>query len=227
MRKLYLLLTALLFIACDQGNVPNAPLQIMPLKVGNRWIGRITEYDTNGNVASTRFDTLTVYKSEVVNGETWYYRTMSPAVLTIRNGNPDSLLFDTVQYAFTNRVDGLYQAEVTNFANPHCIAKYPATEGDTMSKRALYTFDTSLSFTTVDLVRRTNALVTVPAGIFHCYQYQSVSFQSFRGTTMDSSRYYAPGVGIVQYEYNLAGPYDSTRFTQHREIWQLVRAELH
>jgi hypothetical protein len=225
MRKLYLLLTTLLFISCDQGNVPNASLQIMPLKVGNRWIGRITEYDTNGNVASTRLDTLTVYKSEVVKGETWYYRTMSPAVLTLRGGDPDTLIFDTVQYAFTNRSDGLYQDD---YPRP-CIARYPAKEGDTMSKKSFDGFDTSDRVTTIDLVRRTNALVTVPAGIFHCYQYQTVSVLSTGGketTTMDSSRYYAPGVGIVQYEYFISGPNDPP-FTGHREVWQLVRAELH
>jgi len=197
----------------------------MPLKIGNRWIGQITVYDTNGNVASTRRDTLAVYKSEVINGETWYYRTMSPAVLTVRNGNPDTLIFDTVQYAFTNRSDGLYQYGFP----PTCIAKYPAKEGDTLFKRALGTFDTNSRFTTVDLVRSTSAVIAVPGGTFNCYQYQTVSVQSLGGkeiTTIGPSRYYAPGVGIVQYEYYISGPNDPP-FTEHREVWQLVRAELH
>jgi hypothetical protein len=228
-RPFYLFL--LLFLGCESGGGPVTPTVIMPLAVGNRWIGQITETDSAGNVVSVSLDTQTVYRTEIVNGETWYYRNLMPLVLMPRNGKPDSLSFDTVDYIFTNRTDGLYQAYSSQFTlrpiAPWLIAKYPASVGDTMRIDTL-DMDTPPQTRVINIVAGTQTKVTVPAGMFTCYKYQEILVHRQNGITtsrlVDSS-FYAPDIGLVQYIYEL--PDFDNPSASHHVLWQLVRAELH
>src|ERR1035437_6460483 len=76
-RSFFLPFTLLFTLGCSVSNAPsNGVLRsdgIMPLAVGNKWIGQVTSYDVRGVAVSTHFDTLSVYGTEAVNGETWFY----------------------------------------------------------------------------------------------------------------------------------------------------------
>jgi len=197
----------------------------MPLALGNRWIGQITEFDSVGSIMSIRLDTQTVYRSEVVNGETWYYKNSTPLMIVSKPGSPDSL--DTLQGAYTNRIDGLYSAIAPNFSNAALTAKYPASEGDTLFRISLG--DSTFEAWDVKTVVSTAASLTVPAGNFSCYQYRENLVRRKDGVITSSPLsgvYYAPGIGLIQYEYDMIeGGYP--RVKSHHALWQLVRAELH
>jgi hypothetical protein len=223
MKLLILTVTASISIVasgCNDGSGPqpvkiNASV-IMPLAVGNQWIGQITDYDVRGDIVSQNFDTLTVYKSRVINGETWYYLDHFPRF---------SLDGDSNLYELTNRSDGLYECDSEHFGEATLIAKYPAISQDTFS-----TFtDPSTSFFYENVVDTINQPIQVPAGKFNSYVYH------FEGSGRISSdelgggvgpeQFYAPGIGLVENGYvNING---SVNLSETEEIWELVRADLH
>jgi hypothetical protein len=220
MRKLLFLLTSTAFIACDQGNVSNASLQIMPLSLTNRWIGLVSEYDAKGNVVSSRQDTLAIDKVEHVNGEDWYYMN----VFDFFTGR------DTARYAFTNRIDGLYRCDSGDYRNATLIAKYPAKSGDTIS----FVWDrqpdsTWLYYTNhYAMVDTTGFEVSVPAGTFKTWVYraggESRNYDVIMNV-MGPGTYYSPSIGPVQYGYFMTD--GKTLEDTPQIIWQLVRADLH
>ena len=209
----------LLAAGCNNGTGPPAQSpQIMPLAIGNEWIGQVTEYNTQGNPDSTRLDTLRILKSEVVNGETWYYMN----VFWIYGA-------DTNHGWFTNRSDGLYTCDSEHFAQSYRYAKYPATPGEWV---VILQNDSgppgywSIYGRTVDT---TNLSVTVPAGIFQCDVYSIVSASQdwdVLTSVATPGEYYSPNVGLVQFGYfNPDGTHN--KFATPDRTWQLVHAILH
>ena len=222
MKRLILTVTASLSIFAIGCNDSNGPLPvntsvIMPLAVGNQWIGLITDFDNKGNVVSQKFDTLKVYKREFVNGEVWYYMDHFP------------LSWGMGLYAFTNRRDGLYECDSNLFAQAKLIAKYPAMPRDTFSS----TFEGSPNgaFSMYEHVVDTlHQPITVPAGTYSCYVYHFEGYDwngsDVRRGVLGPEEFYAPGVGLIQNGYcNIDGSFDS--FVSPQEIWQLMRADLH
>ena len=51
-----------------------APLieEVVPLKVGNEWIYKVTDYDTNGKLITSSFYKNTVLRDTVIHNSTWY-----------------------------------------------------------------------------------------------------------------------------------------------------------
>ena len=45
---------------------------IIPLVIGNKWIGEVKLFEYNGNLLKTRMDTMKIDKDTIINGEKWY-----------------------------------------------------------------------------------------------------------------------------------------------------------
>ncbi len=218
---LLLLVMAGLNCAPANGPIPSEPV-IMPLAVGNEWIGRINRYDSHAKLDSTWLDTLRVLRSEVADGETWYYAN-TPVIY-----GPDTL------YAwFTNRPDGLYTRDIEDYPEDHGkvyrCAKYPARPGDICA-----TFDSTFDTLGNGLydgvsVDTTNLRFNAPAGIFNCDVYRGFYYNRDEDEIMSGyapGKYLAPGVGLIAFGYFQAdGSHDSASGGDH--TWQLVRAILH
>jgi hypothetical protein len=224
MRKLYFLLTALVFIACDQGNVPNASLQIMPLKVGNQWIGQIVSLDANDNILDTRPDTLAVSSSTTYDGDVWYYVKELPGQFFYSR-------YDTSVWIYSIRADGLYaNIGPSFFGITERLAKYPARIEDSVYSTGLISPDSSSLPDSINAskllryVKRNDEVISVPGGTYSCYHYadKEVS-QTGKILSIARNAWYSPGVGIIQFDHADGFP----RAGVVREQWQLVRAELH
>lgn len=83
---------------------------IIPLAIGNTWVTKYEEFDTNGVITISRIDTLIITKDTMVGKEKWYA--------------PQS---DPYNY-WTNRADGFY----IEIENPQLIFKYPAKVNDSI-----------------------------------------------------------------------------------------------
>lgn len=192
----------------------------MPLAIGNKWIGQVSSYDMKGSVVSTHFDTLSVYGTEAVNGEIWFY---------VRGFDPAIFYQDTFRLAFTNRKDGLYRCDSGLFTQATRIANYPARSGDTVYFHWEYAPDSNGNYSCYyKFVDTTGYVVTVPAGTFSTYEYQMGS--GYRhwdviGNGIGSGEFYAPRIGPVQWGY--FQPDGRPIQDDSQEIWQLSRAELH
>jgi hypothetical protein len=209
----------ILALNCAPANGPLPTQQvIMPLAVGNEWIGRVNRYDSHEKFDSTWLDTLRVLRSEDTGGETWYYAN-TPVIY-----GPDTL------YAwFTNRPDGLYTRDMEDHGKTYRAAKYPARPGDICA-----TFDSTFDTLGNGLydgvsVDTTNWLFNAPAGIFNCSVYRgfyySRNYDEIQ-SAYEPGRYLAPGVGLIAFGYFQAdGSHDSASGGDH--TWQLVRAILH
>jgi len=189
---------------------------ILPLAVGNRWIGKVMEYDSIGNVSSTRLDTLRVTESRPYHGEIWYYMN----VFWYRD--------DTTHRWFTNRADGLYSCDGEQFNRPFQFVKYPAKPGDV----AIQDSSTNPNGGGSERGREvdtTDLRITVPAGTFQSYLYRFFSTTwggDLSSTGVGPGEYYAPTVGPILIGYFDLNANHSQSDNPGR-TWQLVRAELH
>jgi hypothetical protein len=161
------------------GAQPNAG-EILPLKVGNQWIGRVASLGSPS--LPPYLDTMVVTKDTMIQNEEWFFLTGWSLYVA-------------------NRSDGLW---AYNDSQTWLLWKFPAGEGD--SYRRL--------FDTVTVVS-TNAIVSVPAGTYHCYQYH---FE-----VSDYNEYLSPEVGPIK-----VGPYIVTGESGPDEVyhvtWELFRA---
>lgn len=169
--------------------------EIMPLAVGNRWIGVTTKFDTNGLVTSTTFDTILVDTMVIEDGEPWYLSNR--------------------QIHERNTADGywVWFKMIVGMELKFMTAKYPATVGemfnlDTVLDASINgdNVDSALQYTTVLSTRRR---VTVPAGTYLCYQYRTIMKVLAAPFALDGvgneyqlyyDQYYAPGIGKVKGE---------------------------
>lgn len=178
---LLLLTTLLMSSGCDRsrGILDNSSSgEIIPLKVGNRWVYKLTQFDEEGDVLGSDQYAARVDRDTVLNNETWYFLVDANRILALA----------------TNRADGYWVREVTVLAGavvgvgePYLSAKYPATVGE------MYPNDDDY----VTTVTSTGTEVSIPAGAHDCYQYLRMSATR----PYESTFYYrAPGVGTVLQE---------------------------
>jgi hypothetical protein len=178
-------ITSVILAACASDPLgPTDSQPIMPLKVGNRWIGRTEQLDTAGEVKSTQFDTLEIVAEEVDNGETWYR--------TNRNTS------------YTIREDGLWYRPYGAGDYLMFLAKYPASVDDLFGTDTLSRLPNtdSLVISTIR-VRSTGERVTVPAGTFQAIRYVT-DLYNIDGSPFDlgnTDEGYVPGVGSVETLY--------------------------
>jgi hypothetical protein len=183
-------------------------LPIMPLAVGNVWIGRSYGLDSLGGPTGVEPDTLTIVSSESIDGETWF------------RASDDRLLI--------GRSDGLWVRASTGDAARH-LALHPASVGDVFGRD---TVELPLMDTTVVFSRIVNGVgtgMTVIAGEFKVNEYREQVASLAGEVIADSSalwrgdeEFYAPGVGRVK-----AVTYRRTiRGIETWRVWELVEARL-
>jgi len=122
--------------------------QPWPLHVGNTWVYRWTEFDTNEVALRTGYDTTIVTRDTIIAGNTWYQGVPASTSL-LRNAS-----------------DGVWMMSA---GHPILVWKYPATVGES------YTF--VWAGTTYQCwVQATDTSLTVPEGTHTCHEYRSYSY---------------------------------------------------
>jgi hypothetical protein len=67
---------AVILVSCNNSESPCVPVKtsgpIVPLAIGNQWVYHITEF-ADGSVTRSYYDTLTIRRDTLINGEKWYF----------------------------------------------------------------------------------------------------------------------------------------------------------
>jgi hypothetical protein len=194
-----LMLLALLVGGCNSMVAPEDGNVLMPLKVGNMWIGVATSYE--GSSATTAIDTILIVEEKVIGGETWFVAD---------NGS-----------RFINRADGLHIMEEEHAACENFTGRYPSRSGDSVilfeSLVLLPDSDEPVNAITVNRVVTTDTTITTDAGTFSAYHYRSeVATPANARLITPESRFYKPNLGPVRIEH---GESDNVVWR-----WDLVKA---
>jgi hypothetical protein len=195
-----LLLIGLLFAACKQSPTSSDPGVIMPLKIGNQWIG-LRSFDSSGTRV-VRYDTISIDHEVYVNNE-WWYQT-----------NKGDL--------YKNRADGLWWMPSGPDMYGSGLARYPANPGDAMRMPGSVLIPESsmaISGGVAHEVVSTNAIVTVAGGTFYCYDYTlKAYYPPDARVAVPEERFYMPNIGPVLITYELLNG-DTVR-------WELLKYTL-
>jgi hypothetical protein len=185
-----LILTVALLAGCNESDLTGPPVDtsvIMPLKVGNMWIDRMSEYDPTGALTSTSFDTVTIISDDVIGNEHWFRNNQS----VWRTNRSDGSWV---------RIDGI---------DIWLAMKYPAAVLDTFHtdywQETLENGEAGPQYITYLLVTSIDTAITVPAGTFHCYSYKAMGAYLDGSPLPDSmgatGQYFcSPGRGLVKSE---------------------------
>ena len=194
MKKIIYLLQAYFFIllSCnDNSTNPSETKEIWPLKVGNYWVWKFTNYDSVGNIKFEFVDTVTVYKDSLYGTEKIY------AMKSLGT----HIIFE-YDFAF-NRIDGFYGISIeNNDIDSYLIFKYPGKVGD-------WFVQNSDSITIIS----TNELYQSTAGKFICYKY--AKYYNYEKTFSKLESYFSPGIGQIGVEY-LIKRNDGTYYLFHK-----------
>jgi hypothetical protein len=185
---------------------------IMPLAVGNRWIGK-TRLTTGAEV----FDTLRITRDTTLRREKWYV-TSNGALLA-------------------NHPDGLYIWDLAlarrGMGKPRRALKFPIAVGDALDDLGSLTRTTD-SAGNAEMVRlvltvvSSDTLIEVEAGRYHCIQaalqlYNADGSPNHTKLINDGPVYFAPGIGLVKTDgYR---PYLGS--VSSSDPWQLYSVSLH
>jgi len=154
-------------VSCKKSETPIVTvLEIFPLKIGNNWQFQTTLFDT-----IVTFHVNTVVKDTMLStNNSWFVLTYDTNTRLVCKNRPDGCWFWVTNPVFPQGIEVLYYRYPANVSD-----RYQTTDG------------------IVVLVAGINVTVTVPAGTFGCYQYN---------TTYPSGdmymEYYAPGIGLVR-----------------------------
>ena len=186
----------------DSSNKPSSGV-IMPLKVGNTWIGRTTMTDRDGAVTSVTYDTLRIVKEKRIDGYIWY------------EANTGDL--------YRNDADGLHVATGGGMECTCPVVKYPAARLDTFNTvfvpLLFPDYPEAILTSNFTQVASRDTAITVPPGTFTCYHYRRRVESTDPSKPVDAvvireHEFYAPNIGPVKRE-----GHDGSR-------WEVVKYEL-
>ena len=87
LKSIALLCLSLNFYSCDKGEEDIQPIEIiMPLQVGNEWIYKIIDYNSDGEVLSAGSFKRAVVKDTLINKQTWFILNNGMIVRNDRDG---------------------------------------------------------------------------------------------------------------------------------------------
>lgn len=193
MNKALFLLLLLPIVGCghlvDSDTDNNEPSNsvIMPLKVGNTWIGRTTRTDANGTVVSVTYDTLKIVREVRIDSKIWY------------ETNTEELL--------RNDQQGLHwKLESWDDCNS-LRARYPAMPGDTFGTQTV-TALLPQGNVVADMVLFTqvvsrDTVISVPLRTIASYHYRRRVESADPSKPIDAvmiqeHEFYAPNIGPVK-----------------------------
>lgn len=216
MKKNYLLRIAGLFllgsfsmtflIGCgDKLPTENDGSVIMPLKVGNMWIGRTTMYNRQGAMIHLEIDTLTVVEAVNERGLTWY---------KMNNGT-----------LYRNGDEGLYRLD-----SCLCLdAKYPAAVSDTFNTLPPTPVllpgepEPVLQIVASKVFAVQESIEGLGGENFQTHHYAPVIIQPLNARFIEERHsYYVPDLGPVLIEDYAGGKTDG--YLMRR--WELVKANI-
>lgn len=87
-------------------------LEIMPLKVGNEWVYKVTDYEVSGQIEDQKEEIWTVVKDTVISNEKVFYTNEG--------------------FSYLNRNDGLYTYDSTDSTYTKFV-KYPGIVGESFT----------------------------------------------------------------------------------------------
>ena len=192
MKKILAVLIAgllILSIACSEDDDSEPVIrEIMPLNIGNQWSYRSFVQDSLGNQSDTSLFDLIIYNDTVIDNIHWYITTDEyPYKVGSLIGHND---------------DGLWAYGPP----PYLIIKYPADIFDTWSAPGgAYEYR---------LIAK-GVILTVPAGTFSCYKYNSHPSVGEDSTL----NYYAPGYGLVKSRF---WPDNGTKDEHITELYDMI-----
>ena len=218
MKRTFLLPLLALIVSTIAGCVDQLPTGgnqtndvIMPLAVGNRWIGRMSLTSDRGLTWIDAFnDTLEAVGSRRLDGDTWFAMRM--------NGR------DTGE--FSNLSDGLY----TMVPGCTCLrAKYPGEAGDLFEIDSMMVLlpDSAAPFWVsvgIEIVA-TDTTITVPAGTFTCHLYHRTILGDVDARLINETyEFYAPDIGPIRTDIYTTGLPKNGDAPDRR--WELVEYSL-
>lgn len=168
---------------------------IMPLKIGNVWVYRITDYDFDGNIDDISYDSILVKKDTIINGEKWYV-----LVQPMHGYSHSTYMTNTNTGLFFTRTDyekeSYIRAEYPVKHSTYYVANQPLNE--------IYGDPGTAYNDTIDVWTDVESLnnYSFNYGKFNCYKYstwwearkQNISYKPFE------IEYYVPNLGIIKYE---------------------------
>ena len=196
-------LAALLVCGCWSPSAPEtgSPGVLMPLKVGNMWIGDRTSFGPSGS--TTLRDTLVITGERTIKGETWFV------------GSDGQM--------YINRNNGLYTWDSAGCDCDCYTAKYPSRSGDSiLLPEALVLLPGStdpVAQIVVERVVTSDTTIQVPAGSYSTYHFRPEIIEPKNARLVTpSARFYAPNVGPIRLQ----------RGSDQAPVWkwELVKAVL-
>jgi hypothetical protein len=174
MKILFTLMTlaAILCVSCNTTNSPTGTIEIWPLKIGNMWVVKNTDYDSLGNITRTKSDTMIVLKDTIVKNEKVFI------VQSQSYGHVSNVIV-------LNRSDGFYLVDIRPDTVYYYLAyKYPAKVGD------IYTgLGSNIQ------IKSINSPITAKPGNFSCYKYFNEN--QYPNIYFNQTIYVSPGVGLI------------------------------
>lgn len=199
---------------------------IMPLKIGNYWVYKVTELNDDGTTKSTGYDTTYVIKDTLINGEKWfltYDRSFSDhsKLVCLTNTNVGLYINDMICYCYSLRAE--YPAKHTSYLF--------SEEEDRDVKVRRYSDDGKLleektvnirSRIMVDVAKLSNYKSSY--GIYDCFSYNSRLEWTVDGQTAESFKpivtkeYYVPDLGLIRKEYSTGDKEQNMKIYAFREL---------
>jgi len=187
---MYLVLIILNISGCKENStqVVHAQNYIMPLAVGNMWVGQLKKYDSTGTLLETVYDTTRIVSDTTLNGTTWY---LSYEAL-YRNDSWGLKEYDV--YAEYERQMLHYPSELgfKHFIDT-AVIKTKLSNGEYQKDTIIFGLETA----------STDTIIITPLDTFHCYYYKPCT-KKLDGTSstlefpMVGSYWYAPGIGPIR-----------------------------
>jgi hypothetical protein len=182
--RFIVVLLAVLVAGCDSSSGPSTISVLVPLAIGNTWVYVETDFDSTGALVKTSEYIREITDTTIIEGEL-YYR------------------FNTSAFA-TNRHDGYWVT--SGFSPAWRYVKYPALVGEITDRDTLRTAiigpDPNERVFSETILISTVTSVSVPAGTFIAYQYESIYvLESNDKPIIKDVLYMTPGVGEIKSEH--------------------------
>ena len=165
---------------------------LMPLKIGNYWIYKITYYENPESMKSIEIDTISIIGDTIIKNEKYYK--------ILYKGYTDVLM--------VNKNDGLYVKIISNVILTLRFLRYPVNPNTNYTgyiylKIEEYNEDIDKTYSFAMNVETLNENVKVQAGTFKCIKYISPDFDiDYKGKIYiewDSTHIFlAPNIGIIK-----------------------------
>lgn len=193
--NLYLLLILASFLVydCSEPTEPdNSINELIPLKIGNTWNYKMTDYDSNGVVLYYEDITTSITRDTTISSLKWYGYNNSPSGIW-----------------YTNKTDGYWtfvKGGTGNVLNDTSLLayKYPTQVGDIYGNS-----DTPREVLSID------EIITVPAGTFKVIHIITTYIGSTNYLLDSYETFIAPGIGVIKV-MQVGKRYDGTKFIVYK-----------